>query len=422
MTGKKSDRHHLARRDLLWFAFALALPVPWAISEAWGGMGIAPEWVAAMAGISILGSAFMLSWACELAEREIPQALALLLLALMGVLPEYAVDLHFAWTAGKDPSYAAYAVANMTGANRLLIGFGWALVVLLGCKREKIDAIDVNPSQQLEIRYLIWATLYSFLIPLSGTINLFDSLVLLTLFLCWVREAMGGEEVETELDGPALLIDEEFTNTGRRAWAVLLFAFAGFAIFVSAEPFAESLVSVGRSRAIDEFLLVQWVAPLASEAPEFIIALIFAWKLRASVGLGALISSKVNQWTLLVGALPIAYGLSIGGFVGLPLDARQTQELLLTSAQSLFAVILVADFRFGRREALLLAVLFGVQLSFPGAAVRWAFTGLYLALSVYVLAWGSPVTRRRFFLLLRGKEIGGFEGGGSADSSKPALG
>ena len=65
----------------------------------------------------------------ELAERDIPQALAILFLALVSVLPEYAVDLHFAWKAGKDPSYAAYAVANMTGANRLLIGLGWAAVV-----------------------------------------------------------------------------------------------------------------------------------------------------------------------------------------------------------------------------------------------------------------------------------------------------
>ncbi len=402
---KQDHRHHLPRRDLLWFGFALALPVPWAMAEAWGGLGIAAEWVAAMAGLSILGAAFMLSWACELAEREIPQAMALLLLALMGVLPEYAVDLHFAWVAGKDPTYAGYAVANMTGANRLLIGLGWAMVVLVGCKRSGTDALTVSAPQQLEIRYLIWATLYSFLIPLSGTINLFDSFVLLALFVSWVREALQGDEAETELEGPALLIDEEFKRTGRRIWSVLLFVFAGFAIFVSAEPFAESLVSVGRSRAIDEFLLVQWVAPLASEAPEFIIALIFAWKLRGSVGLGALISSKVNQWTLLVGAIPIVYGLSLGGFSGLPLDARQSQELLLTSAQSLFAVILVTDFRFGRREAMLLAILFGVQLYFPNPTVRWTFTGIYLALSVYVLAMGSPQTRKNFFLLLRGKTI-----------------
>ena len=402
---KKGHHHRRPRRDLLWFGFALALPIPWAMAEAWGGLGIAAEWVATMAGISILGAAFMLSWACELAEREIPQSMALLLLALMGVLPEYAVDLHFAWMAGKDPSYASYAVANMTGANRLLIGLGWALVVLVGCQRAGTDSLKVSPPQQLEIRYLIWATLYSFLIPLSGTINLFDSVVLLALFVSWVREAMRGEGAETKLDGPARLIDEEFKQTGRRIWSVLLFVFAGFAIFVSAEPFAESLVSVGRSRAIDEFLLVQWIAPLASEAPEFIIALIFAWKLRGSVGLGALISSKVNQWTLLVGAIPIAYALSLGGFSGLPLDARQSQELLLTSAQSLFAVILVSDFRFGRREALVLAVLFGVQLCFPNPTVRWLFTGIYLALSAYLLTFGSPETRRTFFLLLRGKTL-----------------
>jgi len=406
---KRGHPHHLPRRDLLWFGFALALPVPWAMAEAWGGLGIAAEWVATMAGLSILGAAFMLSWACELAEREIPQAMALLLLALMGVMPEYAVDLHFAWTAGKDPTYAAYAVANMTGANRLLIGFGWALVVLLGCKRSGTDALQVNLPQQLELRYLIWATLYSFLIPLTGTINLFDSVVLLALFVAWVREAMHGDEAETELDGPALLIDEEFGTTGRRIWSLLLFVFAGFAIFISAEPFAESLVSVGRSREIDEFLLVQWVAPLASEAPEFVIALIFAWKLRGSVGLGVLISSKVNQWTLLVGAIPIAYALSSGGFSGLPLDARQTQELLLTSAQSLFAVILVADFRFGRREAVVLATLFVVQLYFPSAALRWTFTGIYLGLSFYLLTFGPAPTRRMFFKLLRGKKIDSLE-------------
>ena len=59
----------------------------------------------------------MLAWSCEIAERDIPQSLALLVLALVGVLPEYAIDLHFAWRAGVDPSYAAYATANMTGAN-----------------------------------------------------------------------------------------------------------------------------------------------------------------------------------------------------------------------------------------------------------------------------------------------------------------
>ena len=37
----------------------------------------------------------------------------------------------FAWKAGQDPEFAPYAVANMTGANRLLIGLGWPAVVFI---------------------------------------------------------------------------------------------------------------------------------------------------------------------------------------------------------------------------------------------------------------------------------------------------
>ena len=51
---------------------------------------------------------------------------------------------------------------------------------------------------------------------------------------------------------------------------------AAGAILVCAEPFAESLIGAGAQLGIDQFLLVQWLAPLASEAPEFIIATIFA--------------------------------------------------------------------------------------------------------------------------------------------------
>jgi len=253
--------------------------------------------------------------------------------------------------------------------------------------------------QRLELRYLIWATLYSFLIPLSGTISLLDGAVLLLLFVLYVRSAMRSETHGDEaLMGPASLIDNEFSDRGRRLWALVLFGFAGFSIWVSAEHFAESLVHVGRNYDIDEFLLVQWLAPLASESPEFVVAVLFAIKLRGSVGLGALVSSKVNQWTLLVGAIPIAYALSLGAARGLPLDERQTEELLLTSAQSLFAAILLADLRFRRVEAIAIAVLFGAQLFFPSTTVRYWFIGLYLLLSL--IALGRDGRQRRAFFEL----------------------
>jgi cation:H+ antiporter len=386
------------KRDLLTLCAAGALPLPWLAVHRFEGIGLAPVVVAVLAGLAILGAAFLLSWASELAERDIPQGLAILFLALVSVLPEYAVDLHFAWTAGKDPSYAPYAVANMTGANRLLIGLGWAVVVLIACRRMRTSELRLDPAQGLELRFLIWATFYSFLIPLSGTINLLDAAMLLLLFGFYAWSAMQGESKSVELVGPPMLVDREFSDPGRRIWAIALFVFAATAIFVSAEPFADSLVEIGRTRRVDEFLLVQWVAPLASESPEFLVAILFALRMRASVGIGALISSKVNQWTLLVGAIPVAYAFSIGGLAGIPLDSRQTGELVLTSSQSLLAAVLISDMRFQRSDALWLFLLFLGNLLFTSTEVRTIFTGIYLGLAITILSVSRE--RRRNFLHL----------------------
>ena len=194
------------------------------------------------------------------------------------------------------------------------------------------------------------------------------------------------------------MIDRETSDRGRRLWSLGLFVFAAYGIFIAAEPFAESLVEIGRNRDIDEFLLIQWVAPLASESPEFVIAILFALRLRGSFGIGALISSKVNQWTLLVGAIPIAFVLSSGTTDGLPLDARQTEEMLLTSAQSLLAAILIADLRFSRKEALLLVTLFLGQFLFTSTEVRYLFIGLYFLISVGLLC--QRERRRGFFKIV----------------------
>jgi cation:H+ antiporter len=282
----------------------------------------------------------------------------------------------------------------------------------VACWRTGERELALDPSQRLELRFLIWATLYSFAIPFTASINLFDAVVLLGLFVAYVISASRSDTHEVDLDGPALLIDHEFAHIGRRIWALALFVFAAMAIFVSAEPFAESLVTIGRSTEIEEFLLVQWIAPLASESPEFVVAILFAMKLRGSIGIGALVSSKVNQWTLLVGAIPIAYSLSLGSPAGLPLDSRQSAELWLTSAQSLFAVTLLCDLRFGRREAAVLAVLFTIQLVLPQSSVRWAFIFLYLVLSVGVLALGPAQRRRAFFAILLARPVPTFPGRG----------
>ena len=45
----------------------------------------------------------MLAWGAEVIQLDISAGLALALLALIAVLPEYAVDFVFTWKAGKDP-------------------------------------------------------------------------------------------------------------------------------------------------------------------------------------------------------------------------------------------------------------------------------------------------------------------------------
>ena len=300
--------------------------------------------------------------------------------------------------AAEDPAFASYAVANMTGANRLLIGLGWASVVLLACHRGGVQQLELPRARLLELRFLLLATLYSFLIPLDGRLSLVDAAVLFVLFGSYAFGASRGASEHVELVGPPARIDAHFGDRGRRVWALGLFLFAGIAIWFAAEPFAGSLVDVGRRAEIDEFLLVQWVAPLASESPEFMIALLFAYRHRGEIGLGALISSKVNQWTLLVGALPVAYCIAAGTLGGLVLTTRQTEELWLTSAQSLLASLVVADRVFRRWEAVLLAALFGVQLIFPSPEVRRAFTLLYLALFAGLLVHSKE--RRQLMLEL----------------------
>src|ERR1700730_3261420 len=88
----------------------------------------------------------------------------------------------------------------------------------------------------------------------------------------------------------------------------------------------------------------------------------FAWRLDANAGLRTLVSSKVNQWTLLVGTLPIVFAISSAGLHGLPIDVIQREELFVTAAQSAFAVAVLANRRISVKEAGILLGVWLVQL------------------------------------------------------------
>ncbi|MEK6661719.1 MAG: sodium:calcium antiporter [candidate division NC10 bacterium] len=376
----------------VWLITTLLFSLQW-IGIRLSGIHLSPLWEVVGAGLAIFGAAFILSWAAEAAQVDIPQALALAFLALIAVLPEYAVDIYFAWSAGKDPTYTAYATANMTGANRLLIGIGWAAVVVTYWLKTRHRRIILDRSHSIELFHLSLATVYSFVIPLKGTISVLDSFILISIFVSYMISASKGKIIEPEFEGGPAELLMFLRPLARRSATICMFVYAGLAIYLSAEPFAEGLLATGRTFRIEEFLLVQWLAPLASESPEFIVAIVFALKGKPGASMGTLVSSKVNQWTLLVGMLPLAYSLSAGHLGAMHLDARQTEEIFLTAAQSLFAIAVLANLSFSLAEAGMIFALFVTQLFFTDPVFRYAYAIAYIVLTVMWLIV-SPSSRQ----------------------------
>ncbi|MEX0781319.1 MAG: sodium:calcium antiporter [Dehalococcoidia bacterium] len=411
MTEAEAYRHE--RHGLQWAFIALmaAIGIPAVVLEL---TNTHPEpWLGAIIfGVAILGGAFLLSWAAETAEMDISQGLALAIIAFIAVLPEYAVDFVLAWQAGADPAEAekGLAVANMTGGNRLLIGVGWPLVFIIFFYRTKLKDLVVDRQRSLELAFLAVATMYVILVPLRTTLTLIDTIVLVTMFALYLFYTSRVESEEVELVGPARAMGS-LNDWPRRATVLGVLIFAGAIIIAAAHPFTEALKDLGAEVGISEFLLIQWIAPLASESPEMLVAGLLAWRGRAAVGMGALISSKVNQWTLLIGTLPIAFMMSSGDWGltnGLPLDHRQREEILLTAAQSAFAIAVFVNLKMGSREALALFLLFATQLVITNEQARIVYSFLYMALCIILLLIHRSdlrVTSRSAWTILRGRRI-----------------
>jgi len=365
------------------------------------------------AGVAILGASFLLLWACDAAQTEISQALALAVVALIAVLPEYSVDMYFTWMAGRHPEggYAHYAIANMTGANRLLIGVAWGLIVAVYWFRFQ-KPVRIERERRTELLFLGAATAYAFLIPIKGSLAWYDGLAFLGLYGWYIAVAARRKCPECEVEGPAELL-ANLPPAQRRLWTAALFLFAGWVILANAAPFCEGLLGTGRALRVNEFVLVQWLAPIASEAPEFTVALVFAWRGQAGLALGSLLSAKLNQWTLLVGMIPGVFAVSHGSLAHpIPMAGFQISEILLTAAQSLLGVALLAGLRLSIGGAGLLFMLFSGQLLLPvigkwvpglafGLApgqVHPVFSLLYLAAAAAVTV-GAP---RRILALAAG--------------------
>jgi cation:H+ antiporter len=403
-------------RDLASIFIAILVTIP-GIYLRIAGIHLSPLPMASFAGLAILGASFLVLWACDVCQEDVSQTLALALVALIAVLPEYAVDMYFTWMAGRFPEqdYAHYAIANMTGANRLLIGIGWPVMVFIAWVKSKKGAI-LEKERATELLFLLIATLYAFVIVIKGALAWFDGIVFIAIFITYIVIASRRPCVGCELVGPAMLIGS-LPVIWRRITTIALFVFAAGSIVANAEPFSEGLVNTGKMFGINEFLLVQWLAPIASEAPEFAVAIMFASRGQAGLGLGALLSSKLNQWTLLVGMIPGVYGASSGQLHHpIPMSTLQMHEILLTAAQSLLGVVLLVGFRLTMREAVVLLTLFLGQfilspvadtlvargvLDISGDTVHQVFSTIYITVAVVLIV----IKPSRFKDLLQGYKL-----------------
>jgi cation:H+ antiporter len=322
---------------------------------------------------AILISALMIAWAAESAQFFIAQGFALAMLAWMQTLPEFAVEAVFAWTR-----QVPLLLANLTGALRLLTGLGWPIIYLTasvfhrGRNHRPLRAIRLHAHHSVEVVGLLVPLAYITVILAKGSLTIIDGAVLIAIYFAylWVLHRLPPESPESieELETvPRAIV------TARRGYRIaaitMLFAAGGGLIYFAARPFAESLLSIAAILGVPSFVMVQWVAPIVSEFPEMASTTYFAHTVeRAPMALMNMVSSNINQWTLLVAMLPIVYSFSLGHIETIPLDTEQRIELLMTLGQALMGMMFLLNMSLAWWEAGSLLVLFLVPFAHPAAA------------------------------------------------------
>ena len=181
-----------------------------------------------------------------------------------------------------------------------------------------MEGVTLERTHAVELSFLSVATVYSLTLPLKSSITLIDAAILVSHLRRLHGPDLQGPGRGAPPGRPGRGDGRSSRRRARRAAVSGCSSFAAAVILLCAEQFAHALVETGGEIGISEFFLVQWLAPLASEAPELLVAGLYACRLNTNAGLGTLVSSKVNQWTLLVGTLPIAFALASGSLDGLP--------------------------------------------------------------------------------------------------------
>jgi len=335
---------------------------------------------------TVLGSAIIIAWAAEAAQFLVSQGLALAILAWLQTLPEFAVEAVIAWQAGQttrfstDPAAVAHATslisANFTGSLRLLVGLGWPMIYATAAyfHRKKsgtrLKQIVLEREHAVEVVFLLICIGYFFIVWAKGSINLADTVILAFIYLVYLYflkkiPPQSEEKLEDAEKVPQFILAQK--RPVRNSIIGGLFLIGGLLLYFAAPPFLGSLKALAAGLGISTYVFVQWVAPFLSEFPEKVSA--FNWARRvgpAPMALMNMVSSNINQWTMLVAMIPIAYAISLGHAATIEFDDHQRLEILLTLGQSLLGALLLANMRFSWWEATVLLLLWGLQFLMSG--------------------------------------------------------
>ncbi|MFN2571405.1 MAG: hypothetical protein ABR537_07320 [Gemmatimonadales bacterium] len=376
-----------------------------------GGTALAAAWTFP----SMLLSAFLVAWGAEAAQFLISQGLALAILAWLQTLPEFAVEAVIAWEAGRNPERAHLAIANLTGAIRLLLGLGWPMIYFVFAfagrhpGRKQLPRIKLDPEHAIEVMGLVPPLLYFTVVLWRQRIGAIDAAVLIALYIgyLWILMRNPPREVESLADAPAIS-RWAYRQPGWRQKAAIggLFAVGGALLYLTAHPFLDSMIAVAATLGISQFFLVQWVAPFLSEFPEFVST--FGWARRVSrapMALMNIVSSNINQWTILAAMIPLVYGCShmrhFGVWADFTFDVAQRNELGLTLLQTMLGVLLLANMEFDWLDATALFVLWAVQFTLPHlrAEIMVAYGVWAIVLVIGFVVKGQPLRAPALFWL-----------------------
>src|SRR5713101_2605217 len=283
---------------------------------------------------SVIAAAMMIAWAAEASQFSISQGLALAIVAIVQTLPEFFVEGAIAWNAGQQPAaWLPNVTANFTGANRLLTGLGWPLILFTALIQRRRNGttgrqvIALRKEHSIEVVFMLGATLYFIVIWLKGSLELVDTIVLSGAFLAylWLLSRLPSEEEDPEevLDASPLAI-VKMPKKQRGATILGLFFVSGFVFVVISTPFVDSINTIAEEffGAGAGFFFIQWIAPFLSEFPEKVTAFHWARKIKlAPMALLNFVSSAVSELTALVAVIPVVFAFSVGGLV--PVSSRR---------------------------------------------------------------------------------------------------